>query len=278
MLLLVVEGVSGAHLRWIAEKQGRESSYEMPNLSRLAREGVAFTNFVSLQRQTNRGMYAILCGDLPLLGTGPPRMSEYAVQGGAPCVPSVLADAGYQTAFLQAAPLPFMMKDQFMQRAGFGRVLGVEFFDRAYSRSEWGVDDLAFVEQSLGLIHSLRASGGPWFLTLLTSGTHHPFNVPRGFSGVGEPGSHAYASQYLDLAVGRFIALIASTGLLRDTLLLVTSDESAGLREGDETWRGLAQSWGFAVAITPEGDRFEVDDAYSQLDLAVSILDYLGLR
>ena len=278
VLLLVVEGVSGAHLRSVASAQGRGTSYDMPNLSQVAREGLTWTNFVALQRQTNRGMYALLCGDLPLLSTGPPRMSEYAAYGGSDCLPSVLADAGYETVFLQAAPLAFMMKDQFMPRAGFARSIGVEYFDRAYSRSRWGVDDLAFLERSVDMIRDLQARGGPWFLTLLTSGTHHPFNVPQDFVGGGEPGSHAHAAHYLDRAVGRFLELIQQAGVLRDSLVLITSDESAGLRDGDDPTRGLAQSWGVAIALTPEGTLAMVDEPYSQLDVPVSILDYLGLR
>jgi len=277
VLLVVVEGVSGAHLRSVASAQGRRTSYDMPNLSQVAREGLTWTNFVSLQRQTNRGLYAMLCGDLPLLSTGPPRMSEYAAFGGPECLPSVLADAGYETVFLQAAPLAFMMKDQFMPGAGFARSIGVEYFDRAYSRSRWGVDDLAFLERSVDMIRELQARGGPWFLTLLTSGTHHPFNVPAGSVGGGEPGSHAHAAYYLDRAVGRFLDLIQQAGVLGDTLVLITSDESAGLRDGDDPTRGLAQSWGVAIALTPERDVATVGEPYSQLDIPVSILDYLGL-
>ena len=38
------------------------------------------------------------------------------------CLPAALAEAGYATVYLQAAPLTFMLKDKFMPRIGFERV------------------------------------------------------------------------------------------------------------------------------------------------------------
>ena len=85
---------------------------------------------------------------------------------------------GYRTVFLQAAPLAFMLKDRFMPRAGFQQVLGNDWFQEYYVRNDWGVDDRAFLEQAAAMVESLAAARQPWFLTLLSVGTHHPFILP----------------------------------------------------------------------------------------------------
>ena len=68
-------------------------------------------------------------------------MTERAGTGPIDCLPATLREAGFSTTYLQAAPLPFMMKDQFMAQAGFDRVLGDDWFTTAHNRNHWGVDD-----------------------------------------------------------------------------------------------------------------------------------------
>jgi len=67
VLLLMLESVSGAHVESTAAVHGREPVARMPNLAALARENLVYSRFFALQRKTNRGAYAVLCGDFPNL-------------------------------------------------------------------------------------------------------------------------------------------------------------------------------------------------------------------
>ncbi|MBW2494936.1 MAG: sulfatase-like hydrolase/transferase, partial [Deltaproteobacteria bacterium] len=173
VLLVILEGVSGAYIEPIAlANERRPIGISMPELSRVARDHVVFTSFIAQQRQTNRGEYALLCGDLPRLVSAEAKMSELAARsdsrGVKRCLPAALAEAGYATVYLQAAPMTFMLKDRFMPKIGFERSLGDAYFENAYARSKWGVDDRTFLQQSLRMIEQLRGGERPWFLTLLT--------------------------------------------------------------------------------------------------------------
>jgi hypothetical protein len=277
VLLVILEGISGAHVASTRAAQGAQSPVRMPELDALAERGLVWSSFVALQRQTNRGEYALLCGDTPKLIAGTPKMTELTGMGDLPCLPARLADRGYATVYLQAAPLPFMLKDQFMAQAGFRRVLGDEWFDTSYSRNHWGNDDRAFFEGSLEMIRELEAEERPWFLTLMTVGTHHPYNVPEDFEGLHEPGQFAWAAEYLDRALGAFLRSLEAEGVLENTLVLITSDESSGLHQPtDDVSKALGQAWGLLIALTPEGDRAVVNETGLQSDLALSVLDYLG--
>ena len=284
VLLVVLEGVSGAYVDRLAAMHKLEGERpRLPSFERASRRGVTLVNFANQQRQTNRGLYALVCGDLPKQTTAAPKMSDIGAIGqDADCLPRALARNGYATAFLQSAPLSFMAKDKFMPYAGFERFHGDEFFDDSSEKRAWGVDDGAFLRQSMRLIGELDAGERPWFLTLLSSGTHHPFHVPEAVLDEGEVPSFTRAIEYLDGAVDAFLADLAREGILDDTIVILTSDESFGLdaQSGDmsNAEMMLSQAWGVLIALLPSGEQFDVAAPHSQTDVAASLLDVLGLQ
>jgi len=276
VLLVILEGVSGAYLESLRDVVGAESPIDMPELDRIAGKGLAYSSFVATQRQTNRGEYALLCGDYPTLVTSEAKMSVLAGAGPVDCLPAMLRDAGYRTVYLQASPLPFMMKDQFMGQAGFDRVLGNSSFPAAHNRNHWGVDDRTLFASATELIAALGEDSQPWFLTLLTVGTHHRYNVPPDFAGSAPTGSKAWAFEYLDAAVGEFVDRLEAAGVLDDTLVLITSDESqADDPGGPDVVNLLTHGWGFLIALAPSGHTGVIDQVFAQPDIPLSVLDYL---
>ncbi len=277
VLLIVVEGVSGAYLDGPARAQGRTAVHPMPRLESHAAGGVRFDSFVTHQRKTNRGTYALLCGELPGLVAGTAKMTVSVHRRWQTCLPEILREAGYRTAYLQAAPLAFMLKDRFMPEIGFEDVNGHDWFGEANARSEWGVDDRAFFSQALQKVTALQRSGDPWFLTLLTIGTHHPYVVPESYRHPGDARARAFA--YLDRGLDEFLVALDELGIRDDTLVLIVSDESQGDRKSGASavTRRLSQNWGVLVALLPERVAEAVVEPYGQIDVALSILDYLGL-
>lgn len=275
VLLVVIEGLSGSYLPVLAEAHDQQLHALMPLLDSRARQHLAYSSFLVNQSKTNRGLYALLCGELPNLQHGIPKMTEHAMQGWRVCLPEVLADVGYRTVFAQAAPLAFMNKNEFMPRAGFARTLGDESFPEAYMRTKWGVDDRAFFEQVGSLVDELEAEHRPWFLTTLNVGTHHPFVVP-GLDGSNKRGRQK-ALSYADRALDEFLNALAERGILDHTLVLITTDESNGMRFAQGVGRALSQSWGILIAQLPQPVARRIDERFSQVDIALSTMDYLGI-
>jgi hypothetical protein len=278
VLLILIEAASGAHLPSIAAAQGVESATTMPRLDALAQRHIVFTGIISQQRQTNRGEYGILCGDYPKLLTDQSKMTEQVYGAAHRCLPGVLREAGYATAYIQAAPLGFMMKDQFMKKAGFEELIGDTWFGQSYARTDWGVDDKAFFEQSLGRVLELHGQERPFFATLLTVGTHHPFTFPEAASAPGARTRQERAFRWADDALAEFLSQLEARGVLRDTVVIITSDESAGLvKAASPTQKLLSQSWSFAVVMMPEPTRKRIDTLHAHVDTALSVTDLLGL-
>ncbi len=280
ILLVMVEGMTGAYIPPIAQAHAMDYHMDMSRLGeRASQEGLYFSAFINHQRQTNRGEYTLLCGDYPKLSSETSKMSDYVIASDRRCLPDALRREGYHTAYLQAANLRFMMKDQFMSRAGFDEVRGAESFTRGYASSGWGVDDRGFYEGVLDRLVEYEKSAAPWFATVLTVGTHAPFPVPESFEGDPEEPPRERAFRYADFALDELLDGLEREGLADHTLVLITSDESAGLdgdRYGDLTHM-LATNWGAMVVLGPGIGPEHEAALYGQSDVAISILDYLGL-
>ena len=273
VLFVVLEGIPGVYLGQVQEWTGVKYPIEMPALSRIAERAVVIPNFVNHNRQTIRGLYSLLSGDYCRLSLATPKIYEYMQIDPAsrrPCLPEILAQKGYTTAYLQAAELAYMSKDRFMPEAGFQQVLGKEYFRYQHVPFGWGPDDKAFFEQAAEFIGELDRGPNPWFVTLLTVGTHHPGAVPEQFAARFGSRKEA-AAAYLDQALADFMERLEGQGILMNTLVLLTSDESHGV-----TGQPYGRFWGLAVLRAPEAFGAINPGVFGLIDIPYSILDYLG--
>ncbi|YCH27803.1 LTA synthase family protein [Pseudomonas sp. D2-5] len=277
VLIVTLEGIPGAYID--ASRRAIGSPYQadlMPRLSAWAERGMLTSDYVLHAHQTIRGLYAMLCGDYDKLASGTPKGLELLgnAERAAQCLPAQLRENGFSTHFLQGAGLRFMAKDQIMPRMGFDKTLGRDWFrNTPYLDFAWGMDDRAYFEGALSYVDGLRKQKTPWMLTLLTVGTHQPYSAPADYLERHDSAKQA-AIAYLDDAIGDFLDGLHQRGVLDDTLVVVTSDESHGI----ENVR-LASAWGFNLMLAPEQAQLPSlkGGVYGHIDLTASILDYLAL-
>nr|WP_239539406.1 MULTISPECIES: LTA synthase family protein [unclassified Pseudomonas] len=277
LLVITLEGIPGAYVR--PNRQALHSRFDenlMPNLSRWAERGMNTPDYVLHTHQTIRGLYAMLCGDYDKLANGTPKGMELLTQHqrNQACLPAQLRQAGFTTHYLQGAGLRFMAKDRIMPHIGFDSVHGLEWFSNEnYLQFPWGKDDRAFFEGALDYVGQLRQQDRPWMLTLLTVGTHQPYSAPAQYLERHDTAKQA-AVAYLDDAIGAFLDNLERQGVLKDTLVVITSDESHGI-DGVR----LASSWGFNLTLAPEQAQLPhiKHGTYGHIDLATSLLDYFAL-
>ncbi|UDI95087.1 LTA synthase family protein [Pseudomonas sp. IAC-BECa141] len=274
VLIVALEGIPGAYIG--ANRRAIGSHYQedlMPNLSRWAERGMNTPDYVLHTHQTIRGLYAMLCGDYDKLDNGTPKGVEMLTQHerNQACLPAQLRQHGFATHYLQGAGLRFMAKDKIMPHIGFDATHGLEWFTNAnYLEFPWGKDDKAFFEGALKYVGELKKQKQPWMLTLLTVGTHQPYSAPEQYLQRYDTPKHA-AVGYLDDALEQFLSGLERQGVLKDTLVVITSDESHGI-DGVR----LASSWGFNLTLAPEQAQLPRLNAgvYGHVDLSASILDY----
>lgn len=286
VLIVAIEGGCAAVLPSVRDNQEIESNITMPGLDSIVQKNIVYSNFITHQRQTNRGIFSILSGSYPKLNSSTPKMTEYVTKRNmaSECtqhyLSQILADQGYTTTYLQASPLPYMLKDVFMKQAGFQNSYGTKWFKYSYAKNYWGIDDKALFEHAFDLIVSNKKQKKPWFMTMLNVGTHHPLNIPDDYRvDLGET-KRERAYRYLDEAICTFIEKLDMAGILKNTLVVITCDESQGVKDlkGDPASKRLSQQWGLLAVLHPKNNKgIVIDDKTSQSDLAISVIDYLGL-
>lgn len=286
ILLVMVEGLSGAYLPSVAEHHGVHADLALPELDRhLQDHGFQlFPNTVAMQRQTNRGSYSIICGDYPRITTSVPKMTLIASAGEpVECLPRTLQNAGYRTAYIQAASLAFMNKDVFMPLAGYQAVIGREALEVTGVPSEgWGPDDAPFFDAVAEQLAELDAGDTPWFATVLNVATHHPF-TPEDEDLVGEAllTRRTHAFEQLTDALGGLLDTLQAQGVLDNTFVVITSDEAGGHGEEGESDKPMRSNFGVMALRMPSQGRWPAlapaETLVAHMDVAVTVLDLLDL-
>ncbi|AYC33741.1 LTA synthase family protein [Pseudomonas cavernae] len=276
VLIVTLEGIPGAYIA--PNRAAINSSYHedlMPRLSQWATRSMSTPDYVLHAHQTIRGLYSMLCGDYDKLDSGTPKGVEMLNNElrNQQCLPAQLREQGFRTHFLQGAGLRFMAKDKIMPHIGFDKTRGRDWFkNKPYLEFPWGMDDKAYFEGALTYVKQLRQQKKPWMLTLLTVGTHQPYSAPDEYL-ARYPSAKQAAIGYLDDAVADFLAGLEKQGVLKDTLVIVTSDESHGVEDVR-----LASAWGFNLVLAPEQAQLPAfkRGVYGHVDLTTSVLDYFG--
>lgn len=277
VMIITLEGIPGAYIDTNRTALHMPQTVAlMPKLSRWAARAMTTPDYVLHSHQTIRGLYAMLCGDYDKLDSGTPKGIELLnkPERSRQCLPAQLRQRGFSTHFLQGASLRFMAKDRIMPQMGFQHTLGRDWFrNEPHLKFPWGMDDKAFFEGALGYVRQLQRQPKPWLLTLLTVGTHQPYSAPQAYL-QRYPEAKQAAVAYLDDAIDDFLSQLERQGVLDNTLVIVTSDESHGI----DNVR-LASAWGLNLILAPEQDRLPAikGGLYGQVDLTGSVLDYLGL-
>jgi hypothetical protein len=278
VLIVILEGIPGMDHPEIGQAMGVTApETEMHRLATTTGEAMLIPDFTAHSHQTIRGLYSILCGDVAKQSWDTPKAFELQANPtrAQDCLPALMTRYGWSTHFLQAANLGFMGKDRIMPRMGFQQVHGTEWFTEPNPFPfQWGVVDSVFFQGAAKYIAQLRAKKHPWLLTLLTVGTHQPYAVPDDIAAQ-YPSRKEATVALLDQAVAEFIDQLRRDGVLKDTLVIITSDESHGSPQAE--W---ISSWGLGMVLAPEHKRLPriKEGGFGLVDITPSVLDYLGVK
>ncbi|WP_372996756.1 LTA synthase family protein [Marinobacter sp.] len=291
VLLILIEGLSGGYFPDIRQHHDLDPAVSLDDLEATlkARGFRLYRNTVSMERQTDRGTFTIICGQYPDFRRESRKLLDVASNGKtAGCLPGKLRDHGYHTAYWQAAPIQYMGKDKFMPNAGFMEVTGAEAFDKRQDFSGWGPADPVFFPQITVRLRNLHRLHTPWFVTLLNVGTHHPFDtgekpLPAQNNEITLDPQKARrkAMETMAESLTRFLDELDADGVLDNTLIILTSDESGGFVREDHENLPLNNNLGALAIRPPENDSLEryadQDALVAQLDIPLTILDAAGL-
>jgi arylsulfatase A-like enzyme/Tfp pilus assembly protein PilF len=252
---------------------------ETPNLDRLAKEGVAFTQTRSPVPLTLPAHASILTGAYPpahgVRVNGRDRLPEEQET-----LAEILEARGYATAAFVSA---------FVLDRRFGLAQGFDVYDDQLGTDVRLLENLA-AERDGGAVASAfsawmsrKATDQPFFAWLHFYDPHAPYRPPEPYRSRYPKDPYAAEVAYTDAMLGRVLAELESRGLLEQSLLAVVGDHGEGLGDhGEQTHSVLIYHSTLHVPFllhAPgliEGGK-RVDATTRTIDVAPTLLDYLGL-
>ncbi len=225
VVMVVLEGVQYRHTSLY-----NRSSALTPFLVKLAEQGVEFANFRSTLAHTTKSLFGLLTGRYPSMSQdiaeAVPARKPYA------SVVTILSQQmDMRSAFFQSA------KGNFESRPGLVYNMG---FDKFWTRDDLGdpnlfigylsCDEFAMLKP---ISEWIKADTRPFFLTVLCSVTHDPYEVPKWF---GEPPQehvqkYRQSISYTDKFIEALYKEIGELGFEENTIFCVVGDHGEAFGE-----------------------------------------------
>ena len=188
-----------------------------PNLNRLSKEGVTFTNMYANSFRTDRGLVAVLNGYLAQPTTS--IMKYPAKSQTLPSIAKSLGEQGYTADMLYGGDINFTNMQSYFFGSGYSKITADRDFPLSSRLSKWGAnDDITFSH----LYESIRERNEktPWLSTFLTLSSHEPFEVP--FHHLEDPYLNSVA--FTDSCIGSFVDKLKELPVWQNTLIVLISD------------------------------------------------------
>ncbi len=151
----------------------------MPHLQRIARENLYFENFFPAGEGSLQAMFPLFTGIIPETAV---KYSQLEFLPDLKGFPSVLTQHGYRTAYLHGGDLGFEKQRLILRRVGFQEIME---YDPNSKRTKygWGYSDGDMLGQLRDWVKAHRKNNrdAPYFTTLYTLSTHHPYTLPPGW-------------------------------------------------------------------------------------------------
>ena len=208
-----------------------ETNLHTPFFSKLAREGIVFEQVYTSVPHTSKALTGILCGMYPQLIQ--PIVESEDTPLPLRCLPHLLKELGYRTTFFQSAKGEFENRSGLLKNVGFDSWQLQEDLTGDYQKvGYFGMDESAMIAPAVEWIQHDRSQ--PFFATLLTVSTHHPYQSP-GMAKWPDPGeefsSYHKAVQHQDRFAENLYQHLTRHGLLSNTLFIVVGDHGEAFGE-----------------------------------------------
>ncbi len=280
VLLVVLESTRYDHTSLAPPELSRGT--DTPNLLALARRGTSATRTRAVLPHTTKSVFSMLCGRYPTMQQG---IIEYSANLDIQCVPEILTRAGWDTAFFQSAWGTFEERPRLVDKLGYAHFQAWE--DIQGSRVGYlASDDMSLAPALAAWLDARPPDAGPFFATLLTSATHHTYEIPAGADTGDKPVGtdeerYARLVEREDQLLGAVLADLDRRGVLDDTLVVAVGDHGEGfgqkrIMQHDNNFyeEGLRVPLVFAGPGVPAGHT--IDANVSLVDLAPTLLGLVG--
>ena len=279
VVVFIMESMSAEHSAYLCPEvyADREVKGFTPFLDSLMQNGLVFKRMYANGTRSIQAMPSVL-GSLPSFRT--PFVLMPQSLGESRQLPAMLADKGYATLFFCGSEHGSMGFGAYARSAGVERLVSRENYEVRHGTGDfdgyWGIWDEPFL-QFMG--EELAATPEPFFATLFTLSSHHPFVVPEQYAATlpdGYTRIHKGVA-YDDQAFRRFFHRFGGEEWFRRTIFVFVADHVSSEKFAEKTrsYPGNMHIVGFIH--TPDGAlQGEVREVTQQLDIMPTVLGLTG--
>lgn len=246
-----------------------------PNLNKLSKEGILFTNFYANGDRTDKGIPAVLSGYYPPPVKRIMRMPNKTRS--LPMLPKEMKKLGYHTSFYYGGDLNFGNMNTYLRNAGINDIVDGSAFDKKDWNSKWGAYDDVFMERFAKDLSTPQKE--PFFKIALTLTSHEPYEIKGAykFGKNTEDNKFRSAHSYTDQVIGDFIAFAKQQAWYKNTVIVIMSDHGHSSPEHEGPYFSpkkfrIPMLW-LGGAVNPNIK--EIATFSSQVDFSFTLLELL---
>jgi len=199
-----------------------------PNLDRLAREGLNFTQVYATGTRTVRGLEALALSIPPTPGHS---VLTRKNNKGFQTLGGVFKDEGYEPIFIYGGYSYFDNMKAFFGGNGYTVVDRSSLGKSEISHETiWGVADEDLFKMVLREVDARAAVGKKVFAHVMTTSNHRPFTYPAGRVDIPSGSGRDGAVKYSDWAIGKLIAEASTRPWFKDALFVFIADHTSHAR------------------------------------------------
>ncbi len=192
-------------------------------------------------------------------------------------IASVLKENGYYSAFFHGGNNGTMGFDNFAFSAGYDNYFGRHEYGPHDYDGHWGVYDHKFYRWFAEKMNGMKQ---PFFTTLFTISSHHPFKVPDEFKDKFPKGDHPILESiaYADYALHTFFEYAQKQPWYHNTLFVITADHTGpSFTAKYETRKGIYEIpilFFMPGKLQPKED----NSVAQQCDIMPTVLGFLNIK
>jgi phosphoglycerol transferase MdoB-like AlkP superfamily enzyme len=245
-----------------------------PFLDSLSRHSLTFVNAFSNGKTSIQGIPAIVAG-IPTWMNEPYISSPYG-SNQINALASLLKQKGYYTAFFHGGTNGTMGFEAFSGIAGYDSYFGrTEYNNEKDYDGNWGIWDEEFFQYTANTINQQKE---PFFATLFTLTSHHPYPIPDKYKEKFPEGRLPLEKciSYSDYSLQHFFETAKKMPWFKNTLFVLSADHT-GISENTFFQNKVGNNTIPILYYLPGSDLKGIDSTVTQqIDIQASVLDYLN--
>lgn len=277
VVLFILESFSAEHSGLLNPDLYPDGRGFTPFLDSLMRQGYYFTNAYANGRKSIDALPSVL-SSIPNYRNSFVLMPQ--ALSAQKAMPGILAEQGYATSFFNGSSRGSMGFGAYASLAGIQTYYSREDYEAAHGKNDfdsyWGIWDEPFLQY---MEQTLSRTPQPFFASVFTLSSHHPFVVPDKYKDslpAGKTKVHRGVA-YTDMAVRRFMEAASSQAWYRNTLFVFVADHVSSETFAPKSLTPTGSTHIICFLYTPDGALQGSDSGITQqIDIMPTVLGLLG--